>query len=141
MMSEKERLYIAVPRDGKEMVNRCVAAGCSNTPSNRVSLLHLPNDGILRRICEKQVQRTVAQSKSTKRIWEKQVQRTVAQWKSTKHSPFFVVMILLRTCFEGGGLPWRSGMEGREVVFLVPATRWRPVAGRSRTDWYWWLRW
>ena len=69
------------------MVNRCVAAGCSNTPSDRVSLLHLPNDGILRR------------------IWEKQVQRTVAQWKSTKHSPFFVVTILLRTCFEGGGLP------------------------------------
>ena len=29
--------------------------------------------------------------------------------------------ILLRTCFEVGG---GSGMEGREVVFLVPATRW-----------------
>ena len=29
-------LYIAGPRDGKEMVNRCVAAGCSNTPSDRV---------------------------------------------------------------------------------------------------------
>ena len=39
-MSEKERLYIAMPRDGKEMVNRCVAAGCSNAPSDRVSLLY-----------------------------------------------------------------------------------------------------
>ena len=24
-------------------------------------------------------------------------------------------------------------MEGRDVVFLVPAARWQPVAGRSRT--------
>ena len=47
MTSEKERLYctgiyavyniyIAGPRYGKEMVNRCVAAGCSNIPSDRV---------------------------------------------------------------------------------------------------------
>ena len=84
MTSEKERLYIAGPREGKEMVNRCVAAGCSNIPSDRVSLLKLPSDGILRR------------------IWKKQVQRTLAQWKATKHSLFFVVTILLRTCFEGG---------------------------------------
>ena len=35
----------------------------------------------------------------------------------------------------GGGLPWRSGMEGREVVFLVSAARWRAVAGRSRMGW------
>ena len=27
---------IAGPRDGKEMVNRCVTAGCSNTPIDRV---------------------------------------------------------------------------------------------------------
>ena len=26
----------------------------------------------------------------------------IAQWKATKHSTFFVVTILLRTCFEGG---------------------------------------
>ena len=35
----------------------------------------------------------------------------------------------------GGGLSWWPGMHGREVVFLVPAARWRPVAGRSRTGW------
>ena len=92
-MLEKERLYIARPRVGKEMVNKCMVARCSNTPSDRVSLLKLPSDGVLR--C----------------IWEKQVQRTLVQWKATKHSPFFVVTILLWTCFEGGGLPWRSGME------------------------------
>ena len=117
MTSEKERLYIARPRVGKEMMNRCMAAGCSNTPSDRMSLLKLPSDGVLWR------------------TWEKHVQHTLAQWKATKHSPFFVVTILLRTCFEGGGLPWRSGMEGKEVVFLVPAARWRPAAGRSRMGW------
>ena len=84
MTSEKERLYIAGPHDGKEMVNRCMVAGCSNTPSDSVSLLKLPSDGVLRR------------------IWEKQVQWTLAQWKASKHYPFFVVTILLRTCFEGG---------------------------------------
>ena len=83
-MSEKECLYITGPCNGKEMVNRCVAAGCSNTPSDCVSLLKLSSDGIVR--C----------------IWEKQVQRTVAQWKATEHSPFFVVTILLRACFKGG---------------------------------------
>ena len=117
MTSEKERLYIAGPHDGKEMVNNCVAAGWLNTPSNRVSLLKLPSDGVLR--C----------------ILEKQVQRTLAQWKATKYSPFFVVTILLRTVSRGGTLLWRSGMEGREVEFLIPAVRWRPVAGRSRTGW------
>ena len=111
MTSEKERLYIAGPRDGKEMVNRCVAAGCSNTPSDRVSLLKLPSDGVLR--C----------------IWEKQVQRTLAQWKATctTHSPFFVVTILLRTCFDGGWAAmavWDGGKGG-----CIPSTCCEVVAG------------
>ena len=99
VMSEKEHLYIARPRVGKEMVNRCMAAGCSNNPNDRVSLLKLPSDDILR--C----------------IWEKQVQRTLAQWKATKHSPFFVVTIFdhfTKDLFRGGvschgGLVWREG--------------------------------
>ena len=71
MTSEKERLYIAGPHGGKEMVNRCVAAAeCFNIPSDRVSLLKLSSDGVLRR------------------IWKKQVQQTLAQWKATKHSLF-----------------------------------------------------
>ena len=110
VMSEKECLYIAGPRDGKEMVNRSVVAGCSNTPSDRVSLLKLPSDGVLRR------------------IWEKQEQRTLAQWKVTKHSPFFVVTILLRTCFEGGGWAamtiWDAGKGG-----CIPSTYCEVAAG------------
>ena len=50
------------------MVNRCVAAGCSNTPSDRVSLFRFPKDHIVRN------------------QWEKQVQRTEAKWKATEHS-------------------------------------------------------
>lgn len=50
------------------MVNRCVAAGCSNTPSERISLHKFPADLKLR---EK---------------WVKQVRRTRAQWTPTKHS-------------------------------------------------------
>ena len=51
-----------------KMVNRCVAAGCSNTASDHVSLFKFPKDPVLRR------------------QWEKQVQRTRAQWKATEHS-------------------------------------------------------
>ena len=50
------------------MVNRCVAAGCSSTPSERISLHKFPADPKLR---EK---------------WVKQVRRTRAQWTPTKHS-------------------------------------------------------
>ena len=50
------------------MVNRCVAVGCSNTPSDRVSLFKFPRDPAVRK------------------QWEKQVQRTRAQWKATEHS-------------------------------------------------------
>ena len=50
------------------MVYRCVAAGCSNTPSVRVSLYKFPSDPSLR---EK---------------WIKQVRRTRAQWTAAKYS-------------------------------------------------------
>ena len=51
-----------------KMVNTCIAAGCSNTASDHVSLFKFPKDPVLRR------------------QWEKQVQRTRAQWKATEHS-------------------------------------------------------
>ena len=50
------------------MVNRCVAAGCSNTPSEGISLYKFPTDPRLR---EK---------------WVKQVRRTRAHWNVTKYS-------------------------------------------------------
>ena len=53
---------------GKGMVNRFVAHGYSNTPSNRVTLFKFPSDAFL--LCS----------------WEKQVQQTQAQWKAIEHS-------------------------------------------------------
>ena len=50
------------------MVNRCVAAGCSNTHGPNISLHRFPSNPILR---DK---------------WTKQVNRTRAHWKPTKHS-------------------------------------------------------
>ena len=109
-------MYIARPGVGKEMVNKCMAAGCSNTPSDRVSLLKLPSDGVLR--C----------------TLEKELKQTKVLWKATKHS-FLCSDHFTEDCFEGGELPRWSGMEEREVVFLVPAARWWPAAGRSRMGW------
>ena len=40
------------------MVKRCVAAGCSNTHSDGVSLFHFPRDPLLRLQWTRQVQRT-----------------------------------------------------------------------------------
>ena len=50
------------------MVNRCVAAGCSNTHSGHVSLHKFTTDPSLRQ------------------KWEKQVRKTRAKWTATKHS-------------------------------------------------------
>ena len=90
-------LWGLMSRDGKEMVNRCMAAGCSSTPrrSDRVSLLKLPSNGVLRH------------------IWEKQVQQTLALWKATNHS-FLCSDHFTEDLFRGGvgcygGLGWREG--------------------------------
>ena len=71
MTLEKERVYVVRPIVhvlAKEMVNRCMAAGCSNTPSDHVNVYKFPSDGFLRR------------------KWEKQVQRIRSQWNATEHS-------------------------------------------------------
>ena len=51
-----------------QMVNSCVAASCSNTPSDCVSLCKFPSNVTLRQ------------------KWKKPVQRSRAQWKATDHS-------------------------------------------------------
>ena len=65
MTSEKERVCVARPIvkcTGKEMVSKCVATGCSNAPSDRVSLFKFPSDGVLRRRWEKEVQQADSSS-------------------------------------------------------------------------------
>ena len=63
------------------MVNRCVAGGCSNTPSPGVSPYKFPKDPALRK------------------QWEKQVQRTRAKWKVTESS-FLCSEHFTEDCFE-----------------------------------------
>ena len=62
-------------------MNRCVAGGCSNTPSPGVSLYKFPKDPALRK------------------QWEKQVQRTRAKWKVTESS-FLCSEHFTEDCFE-----------------------------------------
>ena len=52
----------------QRMVNKCMAAGCSNTQCNCVHLFKCPSDAVLR--CK----------------WEKQIQWTWTRWKATEHS-------------------------------------------------------
>ena len=76
MYTSQDRLVLAT-----QMVNRCVAAGCSNTPSYCVSLFKFPSNGVPRR------------------KWEKQVQRTRDQWKATEHL-FLCSDHFTEDCFE-----------------------------------------
>ena len=108
------------------MVNRCVAAGCSNTPSDLVSLFKFPNDATLRR------------------KWEKQVQRTRAQWKATDHS-YLCSDHFNEDCFEvDSALALQFGMKKRRrlkpgvvpTVFHRPSTEHsedQPSTSRKRT--------
>ena len=63
------------------MVNRCVAAGCSNVPSDRVSLFRFPKD------------------KALMSKWDKQVQRTRDRLKLTEHS-YLCSDHFIEDCFE-----------------------------------------
>ena len=114
MTSEKER----ESRRGEEMVNRCVAAGCSNTPSDRVSLFKFPSDAVLRR------------------KWEKQVQRTRAQWKATEHS-FLCSDHFTEDCFEAdSALASQFGIKKRKRLKpgAVPTIFHRPSTPQVRTS-------
>ena len=64
------------------MVKRCVAAGCSNTYSDGVSLFLFPKD---------QVRRTQ---------WTKQVQRTRAEWKGPSEHSVLCSNHFTNDCFE-----------------------------------------
>ena len=64
------------------MVKRCVAAGCSNTYSNGVSLFHFPKDHARRQ------------------QWIKQAQRTRSQWKGPREHSVLCSDHFNEDCFE-----------------------------------------
>ena len=64
------------------MVKRCVAAGCSNTYSDNVSLFKFPKDQILRQ------------------QWVKQVQRTRAKWSGPSEHSVLCSEHFTDSCFQ-----------------------------------------
>ena len=68
------------------MVNRCIAAGCSNTHPNDVSLFSFPRNLSL---CAQ---------------WNKQVQRTHADWRNATNYSILCNKHFTNDCFEEGSI-------------------------------------
>ena len=100
------------------MVNKCVAAGCSNSHKDGVSLYKFPSDAILRR------------------KWEKQVQRMWAQWKTTEH-PSLCSDHFAEDCFEvDSTLASQFGLKKRKRLKpgAVPTIFHRPSTAQTSTS-------
>ena len=101
------------------MVKRCIAAGCSNTNADGVSLFRFPRDPSLR----------------TK--WNKQVQRTRADWKdaieySVLCSDHFTSYSFEKESFLAPG--FGLAKKKRLKPDAVPTIFHRPAAGTSLSD-------
>lgn len=78
------------------MVKRCVAAGCSNTYSDNVSLFKFPKDPVLRQ------------------KWVKNIQRTRAQWSGPSEHSVLCSQHFNSSCFEPDSeLASQMGMQKR----------------------------
>ena len=93
-----------------EMVKRCVAAGCSNTHSDGVSLFHFPRDPSLRL------------------QWTRQVQQTRDGWKGPSDYSVLCSKHFTSDCYEGdSAIAAKFGIEKRRrlkpnavpTVFLI----------------------
>ena len=95
------------------MVKRCVAAGCSNTYSENVSLFKFPKDPVLQR------------------KWVKQVQRTRAQWSGPSEHSVLCSDHFDVSCFEpDSGLASQMGIQKqiRLKADAIPTVFERPSA-------------
>ena len=98
------------------MVKRCVAAGCSNTYSENVSLFKFPKDPVLRQ------------------KWVKNVQRMRAQWSGPSEHSVLCSQHFDSSCFERDSeLASQMGMQKRRRLKddAVPTLFERPVAQMS----------
>ena len=68
------------------MVKRCIAAGCSNTHADGISLFNFPRDPSLRT------------------QWNKQVQRTRANWRNATDYSVLCSKHFTKDCFEQGSV-------------------------------------
>ena len=99
------------------MVKRCVAAGCSNTYSDNVSLFKFPKDPVLRH------------------KWVKNVQRTRAQWNGPSDHSVLCSQHFDSSCFErDSDLASQMGMQKRRRLKedAVPTLFERPRALMSQ---------
>ena len=96
------------------MVKRCVAAGCSNTHADGISLFSFPRDPSLRA------------------LWNKQVQRTRADWRDATDYSVLCSEHFTKDCFEQGSvMASQFGIQKRRrlkpdavlTIFIPPITR------------------
>ena len=81
------------------MVKRCVAAGCSNTYSDNVSLYKFPKDPVLRQ------------------QWVKQVQRTRAQWSGPSEHSVLCSKHFTDSCFQpDSAIAASMGLQKRRML-------------------------
>ena len=114
------------PFDAK-MPYRCVAAGCSSTASPGIALYKFPNDPVLRK------------------QWERQVQRTRAKWTATESSVLCSKHFTAECFEESAALASQFGISYKRsrrlvrgavptIFFVLPP--WRPlrkrITGRRR---------
>ena len=100
------------------MVRRCVAAGCSNTPTSTINLFKFPKDPVLRA------------------KWVRQVRRTRAQWAATEHS-VLCSEHFTEDCFEvNAALAQSFGMSKRRRLKegAIPTIFERRSAERASTS-------
>ena len=88
------------PFDAK-MPNRCVAAGCSSTASPGIALYKFPNDPVLRK------------------QWERQVQRTRAKWTATECSVLCSKHFTAECFEESATLASQFGISYKRSISLV----------------------
>ena len=95
------------------MVKRCVAAGCSNTHADGISLFSFPRDPSLRA------------------LWNKQVQRTRADWRDATDYSVLCSEHFTKDCFEQGSvMASQFGIQKRRRLKpdAVPTIFNRPAA-------------
>jgi len=100
------------------MVKRCIAAGCSNSYSDGVSLFSFPRDPSLRA------------------RWNKQVQRTRADWRDATDYSVICSDHFTNDCFEKGSImASQFGIQKRRRLKpdAVPTIFNRPARGPSTT--------
>ena len=101
------------------MVKRCVAAGCSNTYSDGVSLFQFPRDPVLRQ------------------QWSQQVRRTRARWSGPSEHSVLCSKHFTESCFEpSSALASKVGLEKRKRLKAdaVPTIFERPETSTSSTN-------